>query len=69
MFAIYWLKMQRTVSFFGSASPVSNDYDIKDLKVNFIAKVFFNSNSESMVIFIIISFLSIMRLFFPLMFF
>lgn len=69
MFAIYWLKMQRTVSFFGSASPASNDYDIKDLKVNFIAKVFFNSNSESKVIFIIISFLSIMRLFFPLMFF
>ena len=61
--------MQRTVSFFGSASPFSNDYDIKDLKVNFIAKVFFNSNSESKVIFIIISFLSIMRLFFPLMFF
>ena len=61
--------MQRTVSFFGSASPVSYDYDIKDLKVNFIAKVFFNSNSESKVIFIIISFLSIMRLFFPLMFF
>ena len=61
--------MQRTVSFFGSASSVSNDYDIKDLKVNFITKVFFNSNSESKVIFIIISFLSIMRLFFPLMFF
>lgn len=61
--------MQRTVSFFCPASPVANDYDIKDLKVNFIAKVFFNSNSESKVIFIIISFLSIMRLFFPLMFF